>query len=194
MTGAGGSGIDALIAALLRIPTVQYATVVENVEATEDADGRPPNSFEAYVQGGDDYHQEIAEAIFSKRSPGIKTVGDIAVAITDICGNERTVKFSTMPPTSVKVKIAVNVTTSFPGNGAELVQQNVVAYINSLGVGKSLVLNSIYSHIYKVAGVTEVTTLELSTDGGSSYSTANVTVPSYGLIVCSDVAVEVTTE
>ena len=52
--------------------------------------------------------------------------------------------------------------------------------------------SAIYGHIYSVTGVQEVSALELSTNGGSSYGTGNVTVPEYGVIVCGNVIVEVT--
>lgn len=193
MSGAGGSSTDALVSALLRVPTVRYARVIENDGAEADSDGRPPNSFEAFVQGGEDYHQEIAKTVFAHRSVGIKTVGDIACTVTDICGNEKTVRFSHTPTTSVLVRVKIRATTSFPGDGKAQVESGVIGYINSLGLGKALVQNSLYTPVYAVTGVTEVVSLELSADGGGSYSTANVTVPAYGSVVCSGVAVEVMT-
>ena len=192
LTGSGGNNENALRAALLRIPSVQYAAVIVNETNGTDSEGRPAHSFECYVQGGDDYHQEIAEAIFSMRPIGIQAVGDITVTVLDACGNEKTIGFSKTPTTSVLVKAVLKTDTNFPSDGAALVQANIAAYINGLGVGNSLVLSAIYGHIYSIAGVLEVSSLELSTDGGSSYSTANVTVPKYGVIVCSDVTVEVT--
>ena len=193
MSGAGGNSIDALVAALLRVPTVRYARVIENDGAEADSDGRPPNSFEAFVQGGEDYHQEIAKTIFAHRSIGIKTVGDIAHTVIDVCGNEKTVRFSHTPTTSVVVRMSITKSTSFPSDGAAQIEANVISHINALGVGKTLVLNGLYTPIYAVAGVSEVVTLELSTDGGSSFSTGNVTVPAYGSVVCSSVTVEVAT-
>lgn len=192
MSGAGGSSIDALVAALLRVPTVRYARVIENDGADADSDGRPPNSFEAFVQGGEDYHQEIAQTVFAHRSIGIKTVGDIACTVIDVCGNEKTVNFSHTPTTSVMVRMTINKTTNFPSDGAAQIESRVISHINALGVGKTLVLNGLYSPIYAVPGVAEVVSLDLSTDGGSSFTAGNVTVPAYGSVVCSSVAVEVT--
>lgn len=191
LTGSGGSNENAIRAALLRIPTVQYAAVVVNETGGTDGEGRPAHSFEVYVQGGDDYHQEIAEAIFSMRPIGIQTVGDIAVTVIDASGNEKTIRFSETPNTSVMVRASIKTGTSFPSDGTAQIEANIISYINALGVGSSLVLSSIYGHIYSVTGVQEVISLELSTDGGSSYSTANVTVPAYGVIVCSGASVEV---
>lgn len=194
LSGSGGSNENALRAALLRIPTVQYAAVIVNETNDDDAEGRPPHSFECYVQGGDDYHQEIGEAIFAMRPIGIQTVGDHSVTVIDACGNEKQVRFSDTPSTSVMVKAEIKTGTNFPSDGTASIESNIAGYINGLGVGNSLVLSALYGHIYSVAGVQEVVSLELSTDGGSTYTTGNVTVPQYGVIVCSGVSVEVTAE
>lgn len=47
------------------VPGVRAAIVIENDTNVEDADGRPPNSFETVVLGGLD--EDIAMAIFRKK-------------------------------------------------------------------------------------------------------------------------------
>lgn len=191
ISGQGSGNTNALRSALLRIPTVQFAAVIENEDDTADSDGRPPHSFECYVLGGDDYQQEIAQTIFEKRPIGIKTAGDVAVTITDISGNERVVRYTPAPNIAVTVRAKIKTTTSFPDDGNAKISAAVSNYINNLGIGTSLVLSALYGHIYGVTGVAEVTALELSTDGGASYNTNNVTVPQYGVAVCASVNVEV---
>lgn len=191
-SGAGSGNENAIRAAILRVPTVQYAAVIANNTDEPDADGRPPHSFECYVLGGDDYEQEIAQAIFDKRPVGIQTVGDKSVKITDISGTERTVNYSPAQKVYVTVRLAIKTSVSFENDGVDRVKAAVSAYINGLGIGKSLVLSTIYGHVYGVTGVQEVTTLELSTNGGSSFGTGNVNVNEYGIAICADVLVEVT--
>ena len=189
--GAGSCNENAIRASILRVPTVQHAAVISNNTGDVDAEGRPPHSFECYVLGGDDFEQEIAAAIFDKRPVGIQTVGDKSVTILDISGTERTVNYSPAQKVYVTVRAKIEKTLNFASDGVEQVQAAVSSYINGLGIGNSLVLSSIYGYIYNVAGVHEVTTLELSTDGGSSYSTDNVNVTKYGIAICADVLVEV---
>lgn len=193
ISGAGSCNVNAIRSALLRVPTVQFADVIENDTDAEDGDGRPPHSFECYVVGGENYLHEIGETIFKKRPVGIQTVGDKSVTITDISGNTRTVKYSNPETIRVNVRVNVKTNTSFQANGPELIQANVTNYINALGIGKSLVLNTLYSHIYKVTGVSEVVTLERSTDDGATYSSSNVTIPQFGVALCAGVDVEVAT-
>lgn len=192
MAGSGSGNENAILAAVLRVPTVQYAAMVANNTSETDSDGRPPHSFEVYVLGGDDYEQEIAQAIFAKRAVGIQTVGDNSVTIIDVSGNERVVNYSSAVEVMVTARIQIKTNVNFPDDGVEQVQSAVNSYINSNGIGNKLVTTTIYGHIYQIPGIAEVTTLELSTDGGTSYSTANIEVPKYGLTQCEAVNVEVT--
>lgn len=189
--GAGSCNEDALRAALLRVPTVKFAAVIVNDTDTADSDGRPPHSFECFVLGGDDYMQEIAEAIYDKRPIGIKTVGNESVTVKDGSGNDTDVSFSFSPRVSITVQATIRKTPSYPSDGDSLIYKNVESYINGLGIGNPLVVSALYGHIYSVSGVQEVTRLRVSTDGGSTYTTDNVAVPSFGVAVCAAVNVEV---
>lgn len=191
VAGTGSCNEVSIRASVLRVPTVQYAVVIANNTDEPDEDGRPPHSFETYVLGGDDYEQEIAEVIFNKRPVGIQTVGDKAVTIVDVSGAERTVRFSPAQRVSITAQVKIKTTNVFPDDGVEQVQSAVSKHINSLGIGNSLILSSIYGHIYGVTGVQEVTVLKLSTDDGSTYSTGNVAVSDYSVAVCEGVLVEV---
>ncbi len=188
--GSGSCNENAIRSAILRIPTVQYASVISNNTNTEDGAGRPPHSFECYVMGGENYDKEIAEAIFSKRPIGITTVGEKAVSVTDATGNEHVVRFSPAQNVMITVRIKIKTTTAFQEDGIEQIRTNVSNHINDLGIGASLVLSTLYGCIYSVPGVNEVSTLELSTDG-NTFGTANVTIPIYGAAVCDEVLVEV---
>lgn len=192
--GGGSNNEDAIRAALLRIPTVQYAAVISNDTDETDSEGRPPHSFECYVLGGDDYEQEIAETIFAKRPIGIQTVGDKSVSITDASGNQKTVCYSAALNVQITVRVQIKTATTYQSDGTAQIQANIAGYINGLGIGESLVLSALYGYIYSVPGVIEVTALELSTDGGSSYGTSNIAVSEYGVAVCAAVNVEVAAE
>lgn len=192
LTSGGSGSEDAIRSAIMRVPTVQYATVISNNTNAEDAKGRPPHSFEAYVLGGDGYEQEIAQAIFDKRPVGIQTAGDKAVTVTDACGNERTIRYSPAVKVPVIVRIKLTATPVFPSDGVVQIQAGVANHINSLGIGQRLVYSSLYGCIYGVPGVQEVTDLWLSTDGGTTYGQGSVNVFEYGIVVCERVDVEVT--
>lgn len=186
--GAGSCNEDSIRAALLRVPTVEFAAVVANPEDETDSEGRPPHSFECYVLGGSGYEQEIAQAIFDKRPIGIKTVGDVSVEIKDISGTTQVVKFSHTQDIVVEVSASVVADSTFPADGLEQIRKNIAGYINSLGINKDVVRSSLYGYIYEVEGVEEVPSLTLKVKGG--VSTNKIVIPAYGVADCGEVTLE----
>ena len=178
-----GSGTEAsIIAAVMRVPTVENVGIIVN----EDT-----HSFECFVAGGEDYHKEIAEAIFNKKSIGIKTTGQISYDVEDVSGGTYTVYFSHTGEIKVYVKVAIKTSNLYEGmDGESEIQGNISTYIDSLEIGKSVVLSALYGKVHSVTGVTEVTSLLLSTDG-ETWETTNITPQKYEKCSCVSVAVEV---
>lgn len=188
--GLGSCNAVSLKSALLRVPTVTHAGVIINETDETDAGGRPPRSFECFVNGGDNYHKEIAEAIFDKKPIGIKTHGTVSQEILDNGGFPHTIKFSHTTVAPVYVRLAIKTSTEFEGDtGKKQIKSNLEAYIDNVGIGNSVILSSLYGQIHSVTGVQEVTTLEMSTDG-SSWSTQNITVDAYENCVCMQVQIK----
>lgn len=187
--GLGSSNEAAISAALMRVPTVISADVVANESDTTDASGRPPNSFECYVQGGEDFHKEIAEIIYEKKPLGIKSHGQISVTILDSAGRERTVKFSHTPNITVYVKLTITTDTTFDDvDSTAQIKENISEYINGLGIGADVVYSALYGKIHSVPGVVDVTELKLSTDG-ATWNAANIDIPQNAAALCQNVEV-----
>ena len=180
--GAGSSNINAIRAALLRVPTVtSVGIIVNDTDATKD--GRPARSFECYVYGGVGYEQDIAEAIFDKCPIGIKTCSTsenpVTVTLNDDGGHEHTIYFSHTETVAVYVSMKIVTDAKFEGDeGIKQVKNAITTYIDSLGVGADVVLSTLYGHIHSVVGVVEVKELKLSTDG-TTYNAANITIGEY---------------
>lgn len=186
--GLGSCTEISIKSALLRIPSVTSASVVVN-ETNETVDGRPPHSFECFVSGGTEYLTEIANTIFEKKPIGIKTYGTIAQQITDSGGHTHTINFSQTTDITVYVRVAINTDTTFETSGKTQIKENLTAYIDSIGVGNTLYLSSLYGKIHGVTGVKEVALLELSTDG-ESWQTTNIQAELYENCVCYQVSVK----
>lgn len=180
--GAGSSNINAIRAALLRVPTVtSVGIIVNDTDATKDE--RPPRSFECYVYGGVGYEQDIAEAIFDKCPIGIKTCSTsenpVTVTLNDDGGHEHTIYFSHTETVAVYVSMKIVTDAKFEGDdGIKQVKNAITTYIDSLGVGADVVLSTLYGHIHSVVGVVEVKELKLSTNG-TTYNAANITIGEY---------------
>ena len=189
MEGDGGSSVAAISAAVLQVTGVKSVSIIENATNETDADGRPPHSFECFVYGGDDSAQDIADKIFGIKPAGIQTVGDKSMQVTDASGREQTINFSYATTIRAHIRIGIKIDEEFPADGETQIQTNIADRINELDLGEPLILSRLYGCAYRVGGVPEVTSLEVSIDGGKTYSTSNVVVPEFNVIICSGVEV-----
>lgn len=135
---AGAGTVEAIRAKLLEVSGVTAVIIFENTDDVPDGEGRPPHCFEAVVQGGD--AATIAETIWLTKPAGIATYGNQSYVITDSQGQTHTIYYSL--PTAVPVYIIANITTddTYPSNGDTLVDQALVTYGNSLGIGAELIV------------------------------------------------------
>lgn len=192
--GLGSCNEVAITSALLRIPTVTHAGIIVNDSDVTDDSGRPPKSFECFIHGGEDYHAKIAETIFDKKPLGIKTHGTITEEVIDSGGHSHSINFSHTATVSVYVRLAVKTDATFEGaTGKKAIKSNLEDYIDSVGIGNTVVLSSLYGYIHGVTGVKEVSELLLSTDG-NTWNTANITVEQYENCICQQVAIKQNSE
>lgn len=107
-------------------------------DVTDDA-GRPPHSIEVVVDGGD--ATEIAQQILNKKAGGIQTYGNVSVTLYGVYGEEIPIHFNR--PTYVKVWFKVGVTlsttTNPPTNYAELLEEQIIAKMDALEAGDSVI-------------------------------------------------------
>lgn len=177
--GRGSCNEIAIKSALMIVPTVSSVSIAVNDTDETDADGRPPRSFECYITGGKDYHEQIAQTIFDKKPLGIKTHGAIAQDILDEGGYPHTIFFSHTADIAVYVRIAITTTPEFAGTVAKQeIRNNIRTYINNVGVGNPVILSALYGLIHNVSGVKEVTEVLLSTDN-TTWNASNVVVTAH---------------
>ena len=186
--GLGSCTENAIIAALLSVPTVVSANVAANYTDEVDDQGRPPRSFECYITGGDDYLKEIAETIFDKKPIGIKTHGSIVQQVTDIGGRVHDIKFSYTETVPIHIYLEITATTEYEADGEKKITDKLKTYIDNLGVGADVILSSLYGHIHSVTGVEEVHVLKLSKNG-TDFITDSIEISPYQSPVCSNVEV-----
>lgn len=186
--GSGSCNENSIKASLIRVPTVTSAGVIVN-DTDTIVSGRPPHSFECYVSGGENYHEEIAKMIFEKKPLGIKTCGNVSQTITDEGGYTHEIKFSHTAYVDVRVKVSVRTVATFEGEtGTAQISSNIESYVNNLGVGTSVILSALYGQIHAVTGVKEVVSLTLSTDG-ASYTESNIDIDEWEIARCIEVEV-----
>ena len=133
LQASGSAPVQALRAALLKVPGVTAAYVYENPTDSTDGAGRPPHSIECVVQGGTD--AAVALAIWTSKAAGVAVYGTISQSVTDpATGVAYSVALTR--PTSVPIYVAVTVkkgpTYQTGGVGAAAVAAAVVAEANGL--------------------------------------------------------------
>lgn len=191
--GQGSCNENSIRTALLRVPTVTSASIIVNETDSEDSAGRPPHSFECFISGGENNHEDIAMAIYDKKPLGIKTFGTVSHTITDEGGYNHTINFSHTKNQSVIVSIKIKTNADFNlVTGIDEIKNNIITYINGLGVGNNVVFSSLFGKIHAVNGVEEVTELLLGKKE-QSLETENIVISDWEIAVCSSVSVEVET-
>lgn len=153
---AGAATVDAIRSRILEIDEVTDARVFENDTDVTDIYNRPPHSFEAVVQDGDD--QEIADTIWDVKGAGIATYGDTTMQVTDTMGFVHDVSFSR--PTPIPIYVIVNVVTDpalFPLNGDQAIKDAIVNYADeNFGIGDDVITVELFCPIVDVEGILDI--------------------------------------
>ena len=166
---------DSIASALLTLNGVTSANVYENDQDTTDADGRPPHSIEAVVNGGE--ADEIGRAIWQKKAAGIDTYGSQSVSINDSQGFAHTIHFNR--PLIVPIYLNIAVTEypeeALPPNAQAMIVDAVINYGNTLTAGNDVILQRFMGAIYQnVPGIGYITVT--ASTNGSTYSSNNISM------------------
>ena len=168
---------DSIASALMTLNGVTSAYVYENDTDSTDAEGRPPHSIEAVVNGGET--DEIGLTIWQKKAAGIDTYGSQSVSINDSQGFPHTINFNR--PLIVPIYLNITVTEyheeALPPNAQAMITEAVLNYGNSLTVGNDVILQRFMGAIYSAVSGIGYISITASTDG-VTYSTNNISIDS----------------
>jgi len=131
------------VADLEAVSGVTRVNVLENPTGGTDANGNPPHSITAVVEGSTDL--SVATAIYNNRGIGCYTNGTTTVVITDPdTGYTMPIRFDR--PTYVPIYVSMSIHLLAGGTSATLlaIQADVVAYLNSLEIGETVVYSELY--------------------------------------------------
>ena len=184
---------DSIAAALLTLNGVTSAMVYENADDTTDADGRPPHSIEAVVNGG--YADDIGLTIWQKKAAGIDTFGSQSVTINDSQGFAHVINYNR--PLEVYVWLNISVTEypeeTLPPNAQTLIAEAALAYGNTLTVGNDVILQRFMGAIYQaVAGIGYITVTAATGIPAGAYSSNNIPIDARHVAVFDASRIQVT--
>ncbi len=146
----------AIESAISQLDGVEGVKVYINDSHTTDSHGIPSHTICPVVFGGND--DEIAQAFFNAKAPGIGTFGDITRAVTDAYGRQETVSFKRpdIKPFSVTITGTVYNGQVDLNTMKQQIKDSILEWGNKLEVGESLIVSRIYPEIYssiQAAGV-----------------------------------------
>ena len=152
---AGAATVEAIRSRLLNLSGVTSVIVFENITTLVDADGRPAKSFEAVIAGGD--AQEIRDELWKAKPAGIESYGLVVGTITDTQGQSHTIKFSRPTLVAIYVDIQITPDLDYPVDGDAVVENAVIDYINSLGIGKDIIVYPrLISALASIPGILDI--------------------------------------
>lgn len=160
---------------IANIAGVTRLRVYENDQHETDANGIPGHTISCVVEGGD--ATEIAEAIQLRKTTGTGTYGSTIITLTDSKMIPTSIRFYRPTTVHVRVKIVLKPLAGYSSTYAGEVQEEVSAYINSLGIGATVYISKLFVPANLEASAHDdaydVESIELSQDGGE-YVAANV--------------------
>lgn len=133
-------GVDGAIA---NVAGVTRHKLYENDTGAVDANGLPPHSISAIVDGGD--IKEIAQTIRGSKGQGTSTYGTTSVTVPDTYGNPHVISFSRSTDVPVYGHITLKAFAGYTSQIGVQIQLAVADYINGLTIGDSVLLSRIYS-------------------------------------------------
>ncbi|QDH14138.1 hypothetical protein E3E12_08000 [Formicincola oecophyllae] len=184
--GNARSSNGALLGALLDIPGVQDALVVDNPTTAEAQQGGitlPPHTLYAVVLGGN--AEDIGQAILAKKPPGCATHGAQSVTVQDNAsayggqGPRYTFQYDQAQTTTVHVAVTLATGPHVPSDAALAVQRGVLAWFEDADtrprLGGTLYAGRLIGALNAVGDWVEVLDCQISTIAGGTG--ARLTLP-----------------
>ncbi|MXF49443.1 hypothetical protein GR294_23395 [Raoultella sp. Lac2] len=134
---------EAVDGAIANIDGVTRHKLYENDTDNPDANGLPPHSIAAIVEGGD--ATKIANSLRGVKGQGVTPFGSTVIIVPDKYGSPHPVGFSRPVNVPVFVKITISPLTGYTSQVGDEIKSAVAAYINSLSIGASVLLSRVYS-------------------------------------------------
>ena len=172
----------AIEAAILELPTVKDAKVLENTSMMYDENGIPPKSVAPFVFDGNP--QEVAVAVLETKSAGIQSFGENIISLNDSRGHPQLIGYTRARSVEIWVDVELFRNPGFrPGYEREI-RTKIIAYIGGLDTDgtehRGLGLGQDVAHSRVVAetrdnGITDAI-VRISTDG-VNWVEENIFVP-----------------
>ena len=193
--------MEGITGAIWDVDGVSRVRGYENDTNITDANGLPPHSTAHIVDGGE--LQDVAAAIHAKKTPGTGTYGTITAPVADRYGLVTPISFFRPYIVDVKIKILLKIKPGYGEDIATRIKSNLVTYINSLGIGNSVLISKLYMPIglaetNAVAGIAapeprfDVLDLRIARDSHFLPANVNIAFNEMAILGEEDITIETT--
>ena len=188
---------EGVISTVANLSGVKQVNGIRNDSTKTSAEGVPAHSIAIVVDGGN--AQDIARAVFLKKGEGVGTYGSTSGTYTDSFGIKNTVNFSRPTQVPIFAKVRIKASPIYLNANGEEVKQRIVDYINSLAIGKDVVITRVLAEAIMNGGVVDTEyQVENITIGKSASSQATATISiawnQYATCSLENVVIEVSDE
>lgn len=188
----GSSTAASMEATLLDVDGVIDAYVRVN-ETMGTVDDIPAKAISPIVYGGDE--GDIAGAIFATKAAGIQSFGiddgtRVQVTVEDSRGAEFTIGFNRPEEVDVWVLAELDVSSDYPVDGDDRVEEAILGYIQALGLGDDVIYTKVIAVIQTVPGILDITNLRVDTVE-PPMGTGNISIGEYQVTLADAAKVEV---
>ncbi|CQR71691.1 Baseplate J-like protein [Sporomusa ovata DSM 2662] len=132
--------LDGIFGAISSLESVTRLKLYENDTGEVDADGLPPHSLTAVVEGGKD--EDIANAIYVRKTPGAYTNGTTALLINNDRGQTFLIRFYRPAYVIVDTTITLKALAGYTTATTDAIKAAVANYQDSLQIGDDLSISS----------------------------------------------------
>ena len=145
----GSATLEAILAALLSVPTVQECVVFENDSDTPGItspitiSGIPAHSFVAVVKGTATT-ATLTQVIFARKPIGIRAWGNTTGVVTDSMGYNHNISYQTATSTSIYVTAHVTGAASLSALTGTI-EAALTAYVDGLTIAQPVLYNRLYA-------------------------------------------------
>lgn len=179
---------DALDGAIANIQGVTGHKLYQNDTSETDDNGLPAHAISAIIIGGD--ATEIADTLRRKKSLGVATWGNTAIAVTDSYGAAQTINFTRPVAVPVYLALEIKALPGYTSAVADEIKMALAAWINKLGIGEDVLLSRLYSPANLTAGTDsnnsqyyDILSLKVGISE-PALATANISIPYDCLASC----------
>lgn len=184
---------EAIKEAVAQVDGVTAVRVYENTSDENDEQGRLPHSIEVVVAGG--IEQQIAQAIWSRKSGGIDTFGSISADAIDIEGYSHNIKFNRPEKLKIWLKVTIYDTPDevFPAAGLSEISNAILNAGLAFKIGQDVILQRFGSVIFgTTSGIGYFDITATTGDVPEQYGRNNIVISARQIADFSALRIEVT--